>query len=552
MTGSTRRLLFMALRVGAVVCAVAATAPAPATASDAGALDAEFGASGRVRLDAARGKLRIAAQAGGKLLVAAPTQPGIVRLSRLRANGTVDASFGNAGAVEIPADPNQAWLWSEDRLVSDLTVQDDGRILVLVQSASGPELRRFDADGAVDNSFGSAGIVALGECGGPILPGTAGTFATAGARFTGIRDKYEMLLCRFDSSGGRAVGFGVDGIAATGLTGRPLDAFAGPDGRVSVAGTDAGQAFAARLSVDGSPDPGFGDGGRANLSISPIEGYNERFFATSVAAVADEWMLFGGVYYFAGCSLQGGGDCDWSHEGWVDPSAKDQRNSTSGFEDETLAVTGQHSNAFLIGGSEGFSVRRFGADRRPFAGFGVNGVTIPYRSAIGASVSDAVTMPDGKLVVAGAGYASAELVRLLGDRPGIAAPSLAMTEFGTRLLRSHRKLSVAGLASPNDANVEIALRWVDGSRSERRRGCRWLDAKSKRFKRFRGAVRGRVCGRPRFFSIGRAPSWRFATKSRLRAGSYELYARAVSRDRLLASPLERWTDGFKPFKVKRS
>ncbi len=105
--------------------------------------------------------------ASGKLLVAGTVQgpSGLgLALLRLRADGDIDATFGDGGIVSLPSrmTPVSQSRWVEQQVA----VQLDGRILVLTEvfrSAYGVieamELARLLPDGTLDRTFGLGAVV---------------------------------------------------------------------------------------------------------------------------------------------------------------------------------------------------------------------------------------------------------------------------------------------------------------------------------------------------------------------------------------------------------
>ncbi|MFN9880044.1 MAG: calcium-binding protein, partial [Planctomycetota bacterium] len=77
-------------------------------------------------------------------------------LVRYNANGSLDTSFGTGGKVTTPVGTS----WDEGRSV---TVQPDGKIVVAglarIGSTDDFALVRFNADGSLDTSFGTGGMV---------------------------------------------------------------------------------------------------------------------------------------------------------------------------------------------------------------------------------------------------------------------------------------------------------------------------------------------------------------------------------------------------------
>lgn len=126
----------------------------------AGSLDESFGDRGLVWLKYPGGQaFAIAAQADGKLVVAGGTSPKKHALVRLLADGSLDSSFGTAGLVETTT------LSIDTQPLRAVVIQSDGKI-VAAGPAIGPGptsydfvVLRYNTNGMLDSTFGSAGAV---------------------------------------------------------------------------------------------------------------------------------------------------------------------------------------------------------------------------------------------------------------------------------------------------------------------------------------------------------------------------------------------------------
>ena len=126
-----------------------------------GSLDGGFGTGGKVSavfgstIGAARA---VVATPQGQLVLAGASMNDVA-LARLNADGTLDAGFGNGGGVIAAL---SAANWDE---ATALVRQADGKLLVGgwvyegAGSASNFAVLRFDANGAADTTFGTAGRV---------------------------------------------------------------------------------------------------------------------------------------------------------------------------------------------------------------------------------------------------------------------------------------------------------------------------------------------------------------------------------------------------------
>jgi uncharacterized delta-60 repeat protein len=151
-----------------------------------------------------------------------PTPPpeGIV-LARYHADGNLDQSFGSGGVITAPIGRRSR--------ASDLRLQPDGRILVAGGSDGRLMVARYSPQGLLDAGFGSAGVVL-----GP--PQSAGYLSSAlalqpdGKIVVGASNK----LARYLSNGKPDPRFGTNGIVTTALAANALALQS--DGRILAAG----------------------------------------------------------------------------------------------------------------------------------------------------------------------------------------------------------------------------------------------------------------------------------------------------------------------------
>lgn len=127
------------------------------TPAPSGSLDPSFGHQGRV-INAAIGAGRaLALQSDGKILALAERG-----LARFEPDGTLDETFGTDGVV------GQLFLGVTGDAPRDITVQRDGRILVVGYTRTSPAstnydfaIRRLLEDGTNDHGFGTDGLVTI-------------------------------------------------------------------------------------------------------------------------------------------------------------------------------------------------------------------------------------------------------------------------------------------------------------------------------------------------------------------------------------------------------
>jgi uncharacterized delta-60 repeat protein len=161
-----------------------------------GVLDPTFGTGGTVTLS---GELV------NKILIR-PSTPIILvgsKLQQLTGFGTIDTTFDNGGSSFAGTAVSEA-------------LQSDGKVVVSVIASSAGSVAgiyRFNSDGTLDTSFGSAGIASTNVSNGGIAVGSAGNIIVAGG------NKVEKI----SPAGTPVTGFGTNGIVAF-STGQPSGA----------------------------------------------------------------------------------------------------------------------------------------------------------------------------------------------------------------------------------------------------------------------------------------------------------------------------------------
>jgi uncharacterized delta-60 repeat protein len=192
---------------------------------------------------------------------------------------TLDAGFGVSGLArpEFPGQPSLDAA-GDGRCVA---VQEDGKIVIAGQSLAGGlrsiVLLRFLADGQPDTNFDSGGVALLVSPHGDdqaaaLLLQEGGDILVAGRTFS--NGSSDMLLLRLNADGTPDTGFGTGGRLEVDFEGSDDSAQAltlDTQGRLLAAGaaTQNGKRSTAvlRCLPDGTPDASFGDAGRAVFNL---------------------------------------------------------------------------------------------------------------------------------------------------------------------------------------------------------------------------------------------------------------------------------------------
>ncbi len=247
-----------------------------------GSVDSSFGLGGKavVDLDSIGISFPVintfAVQSDGKILLAGYYLANFL-LIRLNADATVDSSFGTNGAAI--KDINGI-----DR-ASVIGFQSDGKIIVAGDAGFDFTVARFNANGSIDNSFGTAGAssIDISGSGSVDIPRAMKVqsddkIVVSGITMGGGADP-DMTAVRFNGDGSIDNSFGTLGIAEINIDGAsgPHEYVSSlaiqPDGKIVLTGESQGATndmAIARLNTDGSVDTTFGGTG---LVITDIAGF---------------------------------------------------------------------------------------------------------------------------------------------------------------------------------------------------------------------------------------------------------------------------------------
>jgi uncharacterized delta-60 repeat protein len=341
-----------------------------------------------------------------------------VACSTPQPGGSLDAGFGQQGKMT-----------DSGQVVTVTALQPDGKLLVL----GGMRISRYEASGAIDAGFGSAGHVAIVADGNgldevhAIAVQPDGKILVAGETSLPTAFNFHWFLQRFNPDGSLDTGFGTGGKVSQDFGTFTDDADAilvQPDGKIVVAGIATlgsiglpDQDFAvARYLGDGTLDDPFGVHGIATKNVG-----GRSDFVSAAALQVD-----GGI-----------------------------------------VVTGR---VFTDGGSGGadFGIVRFNADGSSDLTFGGDGV-VRYDFGKGGDVPDTfdggdwdqpydlLIQPDGKILIAGYTGISVNVLQPEAFLVRLTTAGLADPTFGTNGLATLAGLADArGVALATDGKIVIA------------------------------------------------------------------------------------------------
>jgi uncharacterized delta-60 repeat protein len=343
-----------------------------------------------------------------------------------------------------------------------MALAPDGSVVVAGAAELGPSppdfaVARLGPSGRLDPGLGVAGLARVPVGSGPdeasgVALGPDGTVVVAGYGWTGT--VFEFAVARLGPGGSPDTGFGVGGRSLTDFGGTTYgQALAlAPDGAIVVAGMSGaggGNDFAVtRLRRDGYFDTGFGEAGRSGVDVGGAD------LGEDVALGPDGSILI------AGSSSGGGSDMAVVRlrpNGSPDPGFGVEGRARVGFggNDFAYSMALAPDGKILVaggtsaGGTIDFAVARLQPNGSLDTTFGTGGKAVVDLGGIDTAHGVGVA-PDGAIVLAGNSQRDVDhvaVVRLQGDpRPGSAAgprgPIVSPVCAG-------RRATIVGTAAPD-------------------------------------------------------------------------------------------------------
>ena len=381
------------------------------TFAQPGSLDNTFGTGGKVTT--AVGILdddgtSVALQSDGKIVMAGYSRIGTTfdfSVVRYNSDGTLDNTFGTAGKVITD-------FGGADDRANSVAIQPDGKIVVAGQTNGDYALVRYSSNGILDNTFGSSGKVITdftsNDYGNSLVLQPDGKIIVGGQS---VGNNWDFSMARYTSNGTLDNTFGTSGKVTMDFNpgGYSYD-YGGfvtlqPNGKILLAGSayDTVHYFGLlRYNSNGTADNTFGTNGKVCMTFGGSD-----LEGRAVAVQADGKIVMAG----------------WSNVG-VHQAFALARFDTTGSLDNTFGTGGkvttvigtanagaysmviQTDGKIILAGHsynyyDDFTVVRYNSDGSLDATFGSSGKVVTNFGTSDDGIFSTVIQADGKIVVGG-------------------------------------------------------------------------------------------------------------------------------------------------------
>jgi uncharacterized delta-60 repeat protein len=254
--------------------------------TSAGSLDATFGSDGKATTAIGSGDDKayaVALQSDGKIVSAGASSNGTnwdFALVRYNTDGSLDGSFGTGGKTTTDFAASNDYAYA-------VAIQSDGKIVAAGASSNGVNLDfaavRYNADGSLDGSFGTGGKVttAIGtgdEYANAVVIQSDDKIVAVGSSSNG--SNLDFAAVRYHADGSLDGSFGTAGMVTTDFVSSDDYAYAAAlqtDGKIVAAGQSSSVSnrdFAlVRYDTDGNLDTSFGTGGKVTTGFGTSDDY---------------------------------------------------------------------------------------------------------------------------------------------------------------------------------------------------------------------------------------------------------------------------------------
>ncbi|MEH1825775.1 MAG: DUF4347 domain-containing protein, partial [Nostoc sp.] len=355
-------------------------------------LDASFDSDGKVTTDLGSADIArsIVVQDDGKILVAGVSNSNFA-VVRYNSNGSLDTSFGSGGKVTTDIGNK-----TSDTSYS-IALQPDGKILVAGVSGNNFAVVRYNSNGSLDASFDSDGKVTT-DLGSTDVAYSIALQADGKIILAGKRSN-DFAVVRYNSNGSLDTSFGSAGKVITDIGSKTTDTAYSvsvqADGKIIVGGVSNNNFALVRYNSEGSLDTNFGSAGKVITDLGSTD------IAYSVTLQGDGKIILVGKRGndFAVVRYNSDGSLDTSFGG----AGKVITNIGSNTTDTAYSVSVQANGKIIVAGSSSgnFALVRYNSDGTLDSDFNTNGI---ITTDIGTKTADnayALTQHDGTIIVAG-------------------------------------------------------------------------------------------------------------------------------------------------------
>ena len=420
---------------------------------------------------------RVVVQSDGKPIVIGDAVFGTQQfaMTRFNTNGTIDTTYGaNRDGTQLePIGSGNSEAWGA-------AFDSSGRLVVAGHVRSGKDrfgIARFNADGALDLTFGGGGSaidVGPGDAGGYSMAIQPDGKIVVGGYSIGSNGRKVFTVVRYTDTDTLDTTFGTGGAyvaAPFGAVDSIVNAIVVQStGKIVIAGSNGTDLALQRLNANGTLDTTFGTSGTATFTAIPGAG------ATAMTAYADDRLLVLGNKFSTSQILvirttaDGALDTTFGTSGVA--SVSDGNGGTSGSivlnGDGSIVVSG----TFTTGGGNRFMIAKFTAAGALDTTFGTNGSSVV--SAFGGQSDIGVGLaarPGGGYFVVGSGFlptssvsdtevaafnASGQLdTTFNGVNPGFAVVDLGVpaASANASVIQPDGKVVVAGVVGGNTSGT---------------------------------------------------------------------------------------------------
>lgn len=368
-----------------------------------GVLDATYGTAGIVETTENHTAYAIAIQSDGKIIFAGSKWDAAIGVNfgifRHNSDGSVDNTFGTNGTTSFD-------FFTASDEIKGIEVLSNGKILVagIIVEASTRKLglARLNADGTLDNTFGTSGKVVVAIPGATNLGINAMKLLPSGKiLLAGTKDGFSTAtIIQLDASGNLDPTFDTDGIFNTNALLDVQSLAIQSDGKILASGAQVVSVL--RLNANGGLDNTFGTNGIYTNNVSLFGGVKVfvDLTPTGQVLVAYGSSVSTTVYYL---KLSNAGVLDNTYAtngiGSFNVAGNDYPNAMKALSNGKMVITG---SGYINSSTTDGYIARVNADGTMDNSFGTNGVTITsIRPTEEDNFLDLEIQADGKVVIVG-------------------------------------------------------------------------------------------------------------------------------------------------------